>query len=1161
MRARIVAKWALLLSSAGTLLLAVLLSFTYALLTTQAGSRWLVNQALGFQNNKISWQSIEGTLMDGIKITEVQASLPDLELSANTLSGKWDLLSFLGGQFQIEQLYAKDLLIINNDSTEAPTNTPWPTINSPFPVNINDLSLDQIRIRKADSETRIETIRFSGIIGLLTTQIKKLNLRQDQQWLEVSGKLGARPPYKLDLNLRWQATLSDGKTLDGISEIKGDLAEIKLKHRSTAPFQLGLSGLVTTDFNPKKMALDWKRFTSVIDAHWQIENWQAPTYQQSISSTGQLSLNGTVNDYRANGQFDLTTDQTTKLPKLQITLNANGDMETIRFQQLSIKSDSTNIHGQGKVSWQQDLTWNLALNGDKINPGYFWPDWAGEITTSLRSQGSFTAQGLTLEAQIEQMTGTLRGYPLSASGKIGYHAGVFSATGFQLKQGDNQLVLDAAFDQAWQASWTLTANDLAAIYPGLKGQARSQGTLAGSILHPQFNAEIMAQSLTYDDIVINSLTANLSSQDNDTYQLRLDAVDLVSGSQLPTQISLSAVGTQAAHHYDFSAKQADLALLIKGSGTWHQQQWQTELATADINSETLGQWQLTQPTHLRVQKTQANLSSTCWQRTNNEVCFEVSYATQTGVNLAATIHRLQLATMNHQLPEDTQINGELKGAITLSGPLDNLTGELNLATDNARLMLNPADGKPNQIQLHAINIAALLKDHTLSLNAKGQLLETGFAEAHLLLPLTKLDTPLSGKLIAQFNDLSWLDPFVVFLSDLNGEADITIQLAGTRKQPLITGSANLEKLSAFVPRLGVNLRNGTLTLNNQHLRDWTITGQLDSGEGSVHLDGAATLNSLTDWQGHLAVEGKDLQTLELENIKALISPNLVFDAAPKKLKIQGNIEIPQAKINLKELPPSTVSVSKDEVILDSRKTSEQQPSTLAIYTDIKLILGKQVAFKGFGVTGELTGSLRLREAPERLLRIDGIVEIPEGFYQAYGQKLTINPGRFIFQGSPENPAIDVRASRQVDEIVVGIQIGGTAEALSSELYAIPPLPPTETMALLITGKPLNSATQADASVLMSAVASLGITQSAGLTQRLQRSFGLDVLSLSSNGGIEQSAVTIGKYLTPKLFISYVQDILTPNASVNLEYSLSEKLKVKAESGTSQSMDILYRIER
>ena len=69
MRARIVAKWALLLSSAGTLLLAVLLSFTYALLTTQAGSRWLVNQALGFQNNKISWQSIEGTLMDGIKIT------------------------------------------------------------------------------------------------------------------------------------------------------------------------------------------------------------------------------------------------------------------------------------------------------------------------------------------------------------------------------------------------------------------------------------------------------------------------------------------------------------------------------------------------------------------------------------------------------------------------------------------------------------------------------------------------------------------------------------------------------------------------------------------------------------------------------------------------------------------------------------------------------------------------------------------------------------------------------------------------------------------------------------------------------------------------------------------------------------------------------------
>ncbi|MCF7982256.1 MAG: translocation/assembly module TamB domain-containing protein, partial [Pseudomonadales bacterium] len=437
----------------------------------------------------------------------------------------------------------------------------------------------------------------------------------------------------------------------------------------------------------------------------------------------------------------------------------------------------------------------------------------------------------------------------------------------------------------------------------------------------------------------------------------------------------------------------------------------------------------------------------------------------------------------------------------------------------------------------------------------------GFVEARLDYPLNQPEAPLSGDITAQLSELGWLDPFVDFLSDLNGQADVAIQLAGTPNQPLIRGDVRLEKLSAFVPRLGVNLKNGALFLSHQQLQDWTLTGRLDSGEGSMRVDGTATVNSLTDWQSRLTIDGQALQTLGLENIKAQISPNLVVEADAQTLKVNGKIDIPQAEINLKELPASTVSVSKDEIILDTPDASDRQQSALAIYTDIDLVLGKQISFKGFGITGEMTGNLHLREEPERPLRIDGIVEIPKGFYKAYGQKLTINPGRLIFQGAPDNPAIDVRASRQIGEGIVGIHIGGTAEALVSELYAIPPLPPTETMALLITGKSLNSATQADASVLMSAVTSLGITQSAGLTQRLQRSFGLDVLSLSSNGGIEQSAVTIGKYLTPKLFISYVQDILTPNASVNLEYSLSKKLKIKAESGDSQSMDILYRIER
>ena len=107
---------------------------------------------------------------------------------------------------------------------------------------------------------------------------------------------------------------------------------------------------------------------------------------------------------------------------------------------------------------------------------------------------------------------------------------------------------------------------------------------------------------------------------------------------------------------------------------------------------------------------------------------------------------------------------------------------------------------------------------------------------------------------------------------------------------------------------------------------------------------------------------------------------------------------------------------------------------------------------------------------------------------------------------------------------------------------------------------LSSASQADATILTNAATALGFSQSEGLTRQLQNYLGLDSLTVSSDGGVEESALTIGKYLTPRLYVSYIQELMSPNAGVLLEYSITEKLKVKAESGESQSMDLLLRME-
>jgi translocation and assembly module TamB len=54
---------------------------------------------------------------------------------------------------------------------------------------------------------------------------------------------------------------------------------------------------------------------------------------------------------------------------------------------------------------------------------------------------------------------------------------------------------------------------------------------------------------------------------------------------------------------------------------------------------------------------------------------------------------------------------------------------------------------------------------------------------------------------------------------------------------------------------------------------------------------------------------------------------------------------------------------------------------------------------------------------------------------------------------------------------------------------------------------------------------------------------------------------LGKYLSPKLFISYGISVAESINTIKARYTLNEKWSVRAEAGLDQSADIEYRIER
>ena len=59
----------------------------------------------------------------------------------------------------------------------------------------------------------------------------------------------------------------------------------------------------------------------------------------------------------------------------------------------------------------------------------------------------------------------------------------------------------------------------------------------------------------------------------------------------------------------------------------------------------------------------------------------------------------------------------------------------------------------------------------------------------------------------------------------------------------------------------------------------------------------------------------------------------------------------------------------------------------------------------------------------------------------------------------------------------------------------------------------------------------------------------------------QTQLTLGKYLTPKLFVSYGVSLFEPGQTFRLLYDLGHGFKLQTESGTATGADLLYSFER
>ena len=151
--------------------------------------------------------------------------------------------------------------------------------------------------------------------------------------------------------------------------------------------------------------------------------------------------------------------------------------------------------------------------------------------------------------------------------------------------------------------------------------------------------------------------------------------------------------------------------------------------------------------------------------------------------------------------------------------------------------------------------------------------------------------------------------------------------------------------------------------------------------------------------------------------------------------------------------------------------------------------------------------------------------------------------------------------KDADETKVGLEVSGTLQSPVANVFSVPSTSESQAMMMLVTGKPAGEASKADASVLLGAMTGVGVDSDGTMGTKITQLFHLDELEVKSDEGIEQSQLWMGKYLTPKLLVRYAVGIFDSVFTLGMEYHLTKSLRLEAESGETQSVDVVYKIER
>jgi len=1008
----------------------------------------------------------------------------------------------------------------------------------------------------------LDALQLDGTLTLQDSALAAI----DGSWpaLQVSAALALQGPLE-ELHIQGSGYSVDARDnrVDAAVDIGLHQARLDIRSlRLTLPQQttrLQLQGQV--DFSTDETGLD-------LQADWQDLAW--PLYAEPVASSasGTLELKGSLDAYTFSGNAMLDAPDFTPA---QVRLQGQGSLDAADITRFTASLLDGNLEGSARLAWSPALTARIELDGSKLNPGLRWPDWPGKLGLQLRAglEVSDTAAWL-LRFDKATVSGSLREQPLQLAAHGSYRPGALQLDSGVLTSGPTRLQLQGLAGETFDLTWELESPDLATLAPAAAGRLSGKGRLQGTAPAPQLTAQLHGQGLRYqtDRIGKLDLEASIDAGGGKASHVELVLGDSRFAGTALDRLDLTGSGYPQAHALTLTAAGSGHAASLALDGSWRQDSWAYTLTQADITPAGLAAWHLQQAVSGRVSATQANLPEACWSDATGSLCLQGAVTT-TGSEADFRLQSLPLASLAGLLPDGIQLQGALQGEGRYRQPAGAaVVAHVQLTTSAAELAVVNETGEPDTLLAFApgsmtLDLDADHADLELALPLQGN---AGGLEGQASVSAGGQGWAggrLKGEVHAKLPDIAFAGRLLPDISELHGRLDGEVSLSGTPAAPRLRGRLLLTGARALLETPDVQLEDVRIELAGQPDGDIRLDAQARSGKGQLQVSGTANLEGMQP-EVRLQIKGDNFRVVNTLEAEIDASPQLDVSLNGKRIDVTGQIVVPRADIRPRKLPGSAVTASPDQVIIQEG-TPVETAAAYPVYATVRFTLGDAVRFDGLGLTGRLGGSILAVDEPGQPTRASGEMNIRDGKYKAYGQDLEIRRGRLLFAGGPlTEPGLDIEAVRRpASDILVGVKVRGNLQKPVVTTFSEPDMPQSEQLSWLVLGRSMQGNTSdSEQSALNNAALMLGLTGGETLGKELGGKIGVDEIEVSSEAGDTDSAsLLVGKYLTPKLLVSYGVGLFEPVSTLRLRYTLSSKWKLVGEASDLRSgADLFYVIE-